>query len=150
LLADPTPLCQAQLAFPQTVIHGDWKLGNLGLLGDGASSRTVLLDWAQVGVAPPGVDLAWYLAVNAARLPVSREDTIAMFERALGEQLGRRFDRAWLEPQLALSLLGGFVQLGWPKILGALRGDSVVQVRERDELRWWSEKVRHGARYLAG
>ncbi len=148
LLDDPEPLCQAQGAFPHTVIHGDWKLGNLGLAGDGASSRTVLLDWAVVGVAPPAVDLAWYLAVNAARLPISREETIATFERALREAIGRRFARAWWEPHLALSLLGGFLQLGWPKILGAVRGDGAVQTRERDELRWWSERVSQGARYL--
>jgi hypothetical protein len=82
----------------------------------------VLLDWAVVGTAPPAVDLAWYLAVNSARLPVSREETIETYLRHLREALGDRLQLSWWEPQLDLALLGAFVQLGWPKIFGALRG----------------------------
>jgi hypothetical protein len=148
LLDDPGPLCAALSAQPQTVIHGDWKLGNLGLAGDGPTRRTVLLDWAIVGVAPPAVDLGWYLAVNSARLPVTREATIDSFVRCLRDALGDRFEPSWWEPQLDLALLGAFVQLGWPKILGALRGDPGVREREHDELRWWSECVLRGARRL--
>ena len=35
---------------PQTFVHGDWKMGNLGRRPDG---RTILLDWAFPGRAPP-------------------------------------------------------------------------------------------------
>ena len=72
LAADPWPLVDALQAGPQTFIHSDWKLGNLGREG----SRTILLDWDRTGEAPPLVDLAWYLAVNCDRLPESKEDTI--------------------------------------------------------------------------
>jgi aminoglycoside phosphotransferase (APT) family kinase protein len=130
------------------VIHGDWKLGNLGLTDGGPARHTVLLDWAQVGIAPPAVDLGWYLAVNSARIPVTREATIDTFLRCLRDALGDRFAQAWWEPQLDLALLGAFVQLGWPKILGALRGDPGVREREQDEVRWWSERVLRGARRL--
>lgn len=149
LLDDPGPLCDALRAHPHTVIHGDWKLGNLGLTDGNPERRTVLLDWAIVGVAPPAVDLAWYLAVDSARLPVSREATIETFARRLRDALGGRFERAWWEPQLDLALLGAFVQLAWPKVVGALQGEPAVRERERDELRWWSERVLRGARRLA-
>jgi hypothetical protein len=145
LLDDPGPLCAALRAHPQTVIHGDWKLGNLGLTSEGPARKTVLLDWAIVGVAPPAVDLGWYLAVNSARLPVTREATIDTFARCLRDALGARFERSWWEPQLDLALLGAFVQLGWPKILGALRGEPGVREREQDELGWWSERVLRAA-----
>jgi hypothetical protein len=148
LLDDPGPLCTALGAYPHTIIHGDWKLGNLGLTDVGLERQTVLLDWAVVGVAPPAVDVAWYLAVNAARLPVSREATIDTFVRHLSVALGKRVLPSWWEPQLDLALLGAFVQLGWPKIVGALRGDPDVRLREQDELRWWSERVLRGARHL--
>ncbi len=148
LLADPTPLCAALSTCPQTIVHGDWKLGNLGLVSRGSQRRTVLLDWAQVGVAPPAVDLGWYLAVNSARLPIGREATIATFERCLRAALGDRFERSWWEPQLDLALLGAFVQLGWPKIVGAIEGAPGVRQREQEEIRWWSERVLRGARYL--
>jgi hypothetical protein len=149
LHADPSPLVAALSAFPQTVVHGDWKLGNLGLTDDPAP-RTVLLDWAAVGVAPPVTDLGWYLAVNSARLPESREATIAAFRDSLTRALAGRFDAAWWEPQLAIGLVGAFLQLGWPKVLGALEGSPSVQARERAELAWWSERVRAGACLLRG
>lgn len=148
LLDDPGPLCAALRAYPQTVVHGDWKLGNLGLTTGGSERRTVLLDWALVGVAPPAVDLAWYLAVNSARLPVTREATIETFVRCLRDALGDRFASSWWEPQRDLALLGAFVQLGWSKVAGALRGEPGVREREQDEVRWWSERVLRGARRL--
>ncbi len=148
LLHDPGPLCAALRAYPQTVIHGDWKLGNLGLTNGGSERRTVLLDWALVGVAPPAVDLAWYLAVNSARLPVTREATIETFVRCLRDVLGDRFALSWWEPQLDLALLGAFVQLGWSKVFGALQGAPGVREREQDEVCWWSERVLCGARRL--
>lgn len=148
LLDDPTPLVSALTFYPQTVVHGDWKLGNLGI-HRGARQRVVLLDWAFVGPAPPAVELAWYLAVNCARLPVSKEATIAHYRQSLRRRLGDRFDDAWWRPQLELGLLGGFLQLGWPKAYGAARSESeAVRVRERAELAWWSERVREGARWL--
>jgi aminoglycoside phosphotransferase (APT) family kinase protein len=71
-----TPLAET----PVTFLHGDWKLGNLGNHPDG---RTILLDWAYPGSGPPCWDLCWYLALNAARLPESKESTIARFRSAL-------------------------------------------------------------------
>lgn len=52
---DPTPLVAALATTPQTLVHGDWKAGNLGRDPDG---RTILLDWAVPGIAPPCVDIA--------------------------------------------------------------------------------------------
>ncbi|MEA2641443.1 MAG: hypothetical protein QOF51_2837 [Chloroflexota bacterium] len=147
LIEDPAPLAMALARYPQTVIHGDWKLGNLGILREASShaptTRIVLLDWATIGPAPPAVDLAWYLAVNSARLPVSKEETIGLFEAALWRRLGAAFDPAWWEPSLKLALLGGFLQLCWPKALGAALGDTeAVRARELAELAWWSARVR--------
>jgi hypothetical protein len=149
LFDDPTPLVSALSAFPPTIVHGDWKLGNLGLT-DGPEPRTILLDWAVVGVAPPVTDLGWYLAVNSARLPESREATIAAFRDRLARALGARFDAGWWELQLTLGLVGAFLQLGWPKVLGAIEGSPAVQARERAELEWWSARVREGTRQLRG
>ena len=73
LARDPAPLAAAMADGPRTLVHGDWKFGNLGTWPDG---RTVLLDWAWPGEAGPAVDLAWYLAVNCDRLPESKEDII--------------------------------------------------------------------------
>jgi hypothetical protein len=147
LLDDPAALVDALLRYPQTVVHGDFKLGNLGIRP--SDRRVVLLDWAFVGAAPPAVDLAWYLAVNCARLPISKEATIELYQQSLARRLGGHFDDGWWRPQLELALLGGFLQLGWPKAWGAVHGDSEdTRARERAELAWWSERAREGERWL--
>ncbi len=63
LRRDPGPLVAALDAAPQTLVQGDWKMGNLGRRPDG---RTILLDWAFPGRAPPTIDLAWHVCERAA------------------------------------------------------------------------------------
>jgi hypothetical protein len=149
------PLVDALSRCPQTVAHGDWKLGNLGIippLAGGASARrssVVLVDWALTGPAPPGADLAWYLALNSARLPVSKERCIELYRQSLSRRLGGRFDaEGWL-PQLDLCLLGTFLLFGWEKALGAVRGETdAARARERAEIAWWSERASEGSRWM--
>ncbi|HVT64177.1 MAG TPA: phosphotransferase [Mycobacteriales bacterium] len=124
LIADPWPLVAALNETPQTFIHGDWKMGNLGSHPDG---RTILIDWQWPGVGPATVDLVWYLAINAARLPESKEAAIDAYREALERH--RVVTDGWFERQLDLAILGGFVQLGWNKA-----GDPA-------ELSWWTERV---------
>jgi hypothetical protein len=136
------------LETPQTVLHGDCKLGNFGLTHE-LVPRVVLIDWAMVGPGPGAFDLAWYLAVNSARLPVSKEACIETYRAALGDALGPRFSESWWERQLALSLLGGFLLAGWQKALGAFGGTEPSTVeRELAEVGWWSARALEGARLL--
>lgn len=130
---DPGPLVLALEETPQTFVHGNWKLDNLGVNPDG---RTVLLDWEIPGRSPALSDLAWYLAINCRRLPESKEATVATYREAL-ERHG--IDTApWWDRQLALCLLGGLVQFGWEKAFGGYD----------DELAWWEARAIEGARLL--
>jgi hypothetical protein len=130
--ADPSVLVDALSATPWTLLHGDWKMGNLGHHADG---RTILLDCAYPGEGPACHELGWYLALNSARLPEPKEDAIARFRRAL-EAHGVATAR-WWDAQLDLCLLGTVVQFGWEKALG-----------DGDELGWWLERARAGAARL--
>jgi hypothetical protein len=130
--ADPAALAEALRTTPQTFVAGDWKLGNLGRRSDG---RTVLLDWAYPGQAAPCWDLTWYLAINAARLPTSKEATIAHYRsrlEAYGVDTG-----GWWERQLGLSLLGMAAVFAWEKAVGGV-----------SELSWWEQQAVEGARWL--
>jgi len=129
LLASPFRLVEAQSNVPQTLVHSDWKAGNLGAHEDG---RTVLLDWAFPGRSPGSLDLAWYVGVNCDLLPQSKDDTIDVYREALrrhGVDIGGWWDE-WLE----LGLLGLALQMTWSK--------------SGDELAWWEERIQRGARYL--
>ena len=131
---DSRGLVDALASTPSTFVHGDWKFGNLGHAADG---RTVLLDWAYVGEGHACHELAWYLALNRARLPVghTKESTIDDFRTAL-ERHGVVTD-GWFDRQLGLCLLGALVQFGWEKALG-----------DDAELGWWCERARSGADLL--
>jgi hypothetical protein len=129
LLREPWPLVAAQSSGPQTLVHSDWKAGNLGSHADG---RTILLDWAFPSEAPAPADLAWYIAVNCDLLPHSKEETIATYKEALE---GRGISTAgWWEPQLELALLAQVVLLGWSKT--------------GDELAWWEDRVPRALPFL--
>jgi hypothetical protein len=133
LLDDPDPLLAALACTPHTFLHGDTKMGNLGSLPDG---RTIAIDWAYAGPGEATAEITWYLAINAARLPHSKEDTIAAYRAAL-ERNGIVTD-PWWDAQIALSLLGAFVQFGWEKALGG-----------GDELAWWDARAAEAEPFLA-
>jgi hypothetical protein len=134
LRRDPSPLSAALRTTPQTFLHGDWKLGNLGRAPDG---RVVLLDWAYPGEGPICHELTWYLAINRARFPRghTKQSTIDDFRAALERHA---IDTSgWWDLQLSLCLLGGAVQFGWEKALG-----------DDDELGWWIDVARQGLQRL--
>jgi len=133
LARDPGPLVEALEGTPQTFVHSNWKLDNLGTDADG---RTVVLDWEQPGRGAPLSDLAWYLAINCRRLPQGKEDAIAAYRRAL-EEHGISTE-AWWDRQLALCLLGALVQFGWEKALGGYD----------EELAWWETQAVRAAPLL--
>jgi hypothetical protein len=131
--AHPDDLAASLRTTPGTFVAGDWKLGNVGSRTDG---RTVLLDWAYPGEAPPCWDLVWYLALNRARLPESKEQTIASYRSRL-EHHG--VDTAgWWDRQLGLSMVGIAATFAWEKAVG-----------EPSELAWWEAAALEGARWLS-
>jgi len=112
-------------ATPATFLHGDWKMGNIGTHRDG---RTILLDWAYPGAGPACWDLCWYLALNRARLPETKEVSTARFRAAL-EALGIETG-PWWDAQLDLCTIAIMAEFGWEKALG-----------DEEELRWWERAV---------
>jgi hypothetical protein len=132
LRRDITPLAEALRGTPSCFLHGDVKASNRGRAHDG---RTVLIDWAYVGEGPACHELAWHLALDRSRLPISKEATAESFRAAL-ESHGVRTG-GWWERQLGLCLLGALVQFGWEKALG-----------DEEELQWWCAAARRGAELL--
>ena len=134
LAHDPGPLVEALAATPQTFVHSNWKLDNLGTDDTG---RTVVLDWETSGLGTPLSDLAWYLAINCRRLPQPKETSITVYREAL-EDCG--IDTGpWWDRQLSLCLLGALVQFGWEKALGGYD----------EELAWWEAKAVQAAPLLS-
>jgi hypothetical protein len=126
---EPNALADALADTPQTFVAGDWKLGNLGSRRDG---RTIVLDWAYPGEAPLCWELAWYLALNCARMPRSKEDTIADYRRALGRH--GVDTTGWWDRQLGLCFVAMMVTFAWEKALS-----------DAAELAWWEAAALAGS-----
>jgi hypothetical protein len=130
LHADPGPLVDVLLERRCTLVHGDLKLANLGWRG----SELVVLDWGTLTCwAPPAVDYAWYLAINAAAIGIDPAQILDDVRRVQPEPD---------EVALRLALIGALMQLGWEKALGATGGDAQAAPRERAALAWWTSEVR--------
>lgn len=131
LVEDPASLVQQLELRPQTLIHGDVRLHNMGLTSD----RLVLFDWEVCGLGPPAVDFAWYLIISASRIDATREQVIDDYREIAGE----RFD----ERALDLALIGALVRLGWNKALDIIENpDPNIRAQERADLDWWTSCVR--------
>jgi aminoglycoside phosphotransferase (APT) family kinase protein len=135
--ADPSALANALLARRSTVVHGDLKLANLGVDGE----RAVVLDWGTLTTwAPPAVDFAWYLAINAAATGLPHDALLAEIRAAQGTTYDAVGE--------SLALVGAFGQLGWEKALGATSDDPLVASRERAGLDWWASAARAARRLV--
>jgi hypothetical protein len=148
LARDPRPLCSALSSYPQTLVHGDWRLANFGV-ERGERPQLILLDWSRPTRTVPAVDLAYYLVSSWSQLPISKEATIELYKQRLAQRIGERFDESWWQPQLELSLLSAFLMLGCFKARDAAHLDNGNhQMQEQADFEWWSEQVRAGAEWL--
>jgi hypothetical protein len=131
LIDEPAPLVRQMEKHPTTLIHGDYRLHNLGLNDE----NVVVIDWEVVGTAPPAVEFAWYLIISATRIDASREQVIDDYRQIAGD----RFDPvAW-----DLACIGALMWLGWNKAIDILENpDPAIRTQERADLDWWIVRVR--------
>lgn len=150
LAEDPSPLCDALAGFPQTLVHGDWRLANFGV-SQAKKKKLVLLDWARPLQTVPAIDLAYYLVTSWHVLPDSYERTIEMYKQHLSSRLDGHFDESSWRKQLEISLLGVFAMMACFDVWGLVHHweDEAARQQTQKELQWWSDQARIGARWLA-
>jgi thiamine kinase-like enzyme len=119
---------------PLTLLHGDLKIANMALLPGG---RLALFDWPMVGCAPCGIELGWYLAVNATRLARTKEDLINTYRSFLQSHLSFIIDEKLWNRIVQLSVVSGAITLLWSKALGRQSGTQ----KGKEEWDWWSSKL---------
>jgi Ser/Thr protein kinase RdoA (MazF antagonist) len=124
LLVNPAPVADALRQLPATLVHGDAKATNLAFEGD----TLTLLDWSTTTVGPGALDPAWFVCINAGRLPVTKAAVLEQY-RAERARLGvlPADGNAW-ERELALALLTSTMRLGWLKALQAQRSGDMREV----------------------
>jgi hypothetical protein len=142
LTAAPGPLLAALERLRGAGLHGDLKLGNVGLGEDGTAW---LIDWQMTLVAPVAVELGWFLVCNVAGLPVGPDEVLERYRRATG----RAADDAWAKER-DLALVAGLLLRGWRKGLDAEAGLALpTGSSAAEDLQWWArEAVLAAARRL--
>lgn len=134
LTADPEPLFAALARLPDAGLHGDLKLGNVGLAADGA---VYLIDWQMTLVAPIAVELGWFLVANVAGLPLPPDDVLERYRRAAGLPA----DDAWAA-QRDLAIVVGLMLRGWRKGFDAEEGLTLPHGGNAvDNLAWWGDQA---------
>lgn len=140
LVDDPIPLANQLRTCPQTLIHGDLRLDNLGLTDAGI----VLLDWGErSGIASPAVELMWFLGFDALRLDCTREEVVSDFRSLYGDRVGdRTMDLAFVGGLVHLGCHFGLGLLGHSPTISHLPGDAAAKrAAAEEELDWWLRKV---------
>lgn len=131
ILDDIGPLTRALLSRPVTLLHGDLATVNMAVELD----DLVLIDWAMPTAAPGALDIARFIAGCSSVVDLSREEMLAVYQRAAGP--------AYDETAMRLALLAGLAWLGWNKALDAAQHpDPAVKAREQADLDWWVTQAR--------
>ena len=138
LRKDPRPLCDALARYPRTLVHGDFSCRNLGVMGE----RTVVTDWQLATRLPGSVDMGWTMISFHDTRP-DLDGLVAAYRKALARRLSDRLDPARWEEQMRLGLLGSFIFIGLALFINPLPGDL-----QREEIAWWSDRIREGVELL--
>jgi hypothetical protein len=126
----PRAIAERGRGLPRTLTHGDLKVANFAWLPDG---RVAAFDWAVSGACPVAMDLAWYLSVNATRLPGTKERSVARYRRLLEAALGRQLGEGFWKQTVDYAVLAGAAMILWSKALALESGAA----RAREEWDWW-------------
>ena len=130
----PRAIAERGLGLPRTLTHGDLKVANFAWLPDG---RVAAFDWAVAGACPVAMELAWYLSVNATRLPGTKEQSVDRYRRLLEAALGRPLGEVFWKQTVDYAVLAGAAMILWSKALALEAGGD----RARDEWDWWVARL---------
>jgi len=148
LVHDPSRLTAAIAAYPHTLVHGDLRIANIGVV-PGQAARVIFLDMARLTFTAPAIDLAYYLVTSFDALPVPPDAVIDLYRQRLAHRLGPHFDEAWWQPQLDLCLLAGCLPIMCFKAWFTVHSDDADDhLQAQAEFDWWSERIRRGAKRM--
>jgi hypothetical protein len=153
---DLHPLMALIERMPHTLLHGDFKAGNLGVwppataqpTDPNAAPRTIMLDWQDATYGAPLLDLGYFLAISASRLPVTKEAAIELYCEALAHCGYSYAQPTWERDRDVGLLAGGALRLLWQKALGTQTSDPILRQRQHEELRWWCDLTLRASRWL--
>jgi len=120
---------------PRTLIHGDSKLANFAIL---RNEKVSAFDWTVVAYACPGIEIGWYIAVNASRLARPKEKVLHQYHQFLQRELGKEIsDEIW-NRMMNVAIMAGARMLLWNKALNVEKNIAGA----KEEWVWWIEELK--------
>jgi hypothetical protein len=134
----PGLLLAALQRLPDVGLHGDLKLGNVGIGGDGTAW---MIDWQMTLVAPVAVELGWFLVCNVAGLQMPPDAALERYRVLAGIADDDGWRATW-----DLAILVGIVLRGWRKGLDTEAGVTYPSgVTAAADLAWWGRRALEAA-----
>lgn len=124
----PTLMLDILEKMPPTLLHGDFKLGNLGIY---ATGETIALDWQDATRGAGVLDLGYFVTLNAQWLPFGKTEALEIYRQAM-QAYGHSISMGDIELGL---IVGGALRLMWLMILNDNR-----------DLAWWYDLICRNAR----
>lgn len=149
LSADPQPLCDLIQRFPATLVHGDYRPGNLALMS-GKLPAMVAFDWQCAGCSLGAIDLTWFCTdVDVLRSGTGLSDLANYYARRIGESLGARFDRARWPQMLDIGfLVDALRKVCFHAWFAVTLEDKTQRALYRESLERYSNVVRRALNWL--
>lgn len=123
----PERLRDKLVHLPKTLVHGDYKLPNLGL---DRRQRAIVLDWQDATAGFGALDLGYFLALNARWLPFDLPVLVDIYVAALG---AHGYTVSSHSVDLAL-VAGGALRLLW-----------LMSLDDHNNSEWWYDLIRRVA-----
>ena len=149
LMANPQPVCNALARYPFTLVHGDYRSANLGLILE-PTPQALVLDWQLAAYSVATIDLAFFLDKPQVQLsPVSRAAATDYYRQSLARRLGEHFDPgSWL-PLLELGLLVNILRMASVKAWFAVNNPNEAhKALDRVTIGNYNEQVRAAVKWL--
>ena len=105
--------------------------------------KIAMFDWAAAGQGPCGIDLGWYIAVNATRLARTKEEVISTYRTFLESHLQHPIEeKTWIH-MVNLAVFTGAKMMLWNKALAYATGTE----KGKKEWDWWMQKLKNVVAY---
>ena len=145
LLKNPQPLFDALANYPSTLVHGDYRTGNLAVLPE--TNQVVALDWQWSGYAPAIICLCW-LVMTAEFLQI-QDEAAEYYRTQLAARLGDRFDPDWWQSMYEVGCLVDVLRKGcWHAYFALYSDDEEFRSNLRRSVDSYNAIVRKGLKWL--
>jgi hypothetical protein len=144
LMEDPQPLFRKLAQLPATLVHGDYRLGNLALMPK--TNQVIAFDWQHAGYAPATLCLSWFIMGDNT---LSVNEAAEYYRQQLATRLGKRFDPDLWQQMLDLGCMADALRKGnWPALFSVSHSDEAVRIRMKQSVYIYSDAIRKGLKWF--